>query len=450
VSTNGNYFNIDRRLTLTLALLIALILGGNGLVIAQFERARLQTDRLTGVSQQLIAVLRLQKGLLSFHQRLNELAQSKDAYRLIGEAKPLRAAILEQTQQTKSALAYLPSEFLIDPAFQTALDAFATTLPSQLDDIAGLAATGDWESVRLRLENDSKRMETATSSLVENIDRDLDEELPRAVANMRDVQRRILFIVPATAISTVLIAAFFGWAIARRILELRLEERVSERTRIARELHDTLLQSFQGVLLSFSAVTYLIRDRPAEAELALERVIGQARQAIVDGRDAVQGLRTSTVLVNDLAQTIRRLGEELAANKTRPNCPEFNLHVEGTAIDLAALVRDDVHRIASEALRNAFRHADAGRIEAEIFYDRRHFRLRVVDNGKGIDQKVLSGGGLSGHFGLAGLHERAKLAGGKLAIRSELGSGTEIELIIPASVAYSKWHAAGRSTSSGH
>src|SRR5882757_559526 len=275
-SPDGNTFDIGRRLTLTLALLIALILGGNGLVILQFERARLQTNRLTGVSQQLIAVLRLQESLLSFHQRLNELAQSEDAGRLVTEAKPLRTALLEQTRQTRSTLAYLPSEFRVDPAFLTALDTLEITLPSQLQDITALATAGDWEAVRLRLDNELKRIETTTSSLVKNIDRELDEELPRAVANMRDVQRRILLIVPATAISTVFIAAFFGWAIARRILELRLEERVSERTRIARELHDTLLQSFQGVLLNFSRVTYLIPDRP-DAKKVVEDVVEQAR-----------------------------------------------------------------------------------------------------------------------------------------------------------------------------
>src|SRR5258707_9909954 len=106
-SPDRNYVNIGRRLTLTLVLLIALILGGNGLVILQFERARLQTDRLTSVSQQLIAVLRLQEGLSSFHQRLNELARSKDAHRLLTEAEPLRAALFEQTRKTKSTLAYL-------------------------------------------------------------------------------------------------------------------------------------------------------------------------------------------------------------------------------------------------------------------------------------------------------------------------------------------------------
>jgi signal transduction histidine kinase len=281
-------------------------------------------------------------------------------------------------------------------------------------------------------------METTTSSLVESINAQLDEELPRAVINMRDVQRRILFVVPATAISTVLIAAFFGWAVARQIMEVRMEERVSERTRIARELHDTLLQSFQGVLLNFSAVTYLIRDRPAEAEKMLERIIGQARGAITEGRDAVQGLRSSTVISNDLAPAIGILAEQLAASQNPQNCPQFRVLVQGTPRNLAPVVRDDVHRIAGEALRNAFRHARARNIEAEILYDRHFIRLRVVDDGKGIDQKVLSGSGPSGHFGLAGLHERAKLIGGKLAIRSKLDSGTEVELTIPASVAYRK------------
>jgi len=446
-SPDGNYFNIGRRLTLTLALLIALILGGNGLVILQFERARLQTDRLTGVSQQLIAVLRLQESLLSFHQGLNELTQSKDAHRLATEATPLRTALLQQAQQTRSTLAYLPSEFL-DPAFMTALDTIEITLPIQLQDVTALAASGDWEAVRLRLDTELKRIETTTSALVKSIDRDLDEELPRAVANMRDVQRRILFVVPATAMSTVFIAAFFGWAIARRLLELRLEERVNERTRIARELHDTLLQSFQGVLMKFSAVTYMLQDRP-EAQKMLEVVIEQARRAVIEGRDAVQGLRSSTVVTNDLARAIITLGEELAAGNTGENSPEFRVHVEGASVALAPIVRDEVHRIAVEAVRNAFLHAQAGRIEVEIRYERRRFRLRVLDNGKGIDQKVLGASGRSGHFGLPGMQERAKLAGGKLAVLSRLGSGTEAELTIPASVAYAKSPPAGRSASSG-
>ena len=112
--------------------------------------------------------------------------------------------------------------------------------------------------------------------------------------------------------------------------------------------------------------------------------------------------------------------------------------MEGKSRDLAPLVRDDVHRIACEAVRNAFRHAQASRIEVEIHYERRQFRLRVVDNGKGIDQLVQGEGGRPGHFGLPGMQERAKLVGGKLAVLSRRESGTEVELTIPAALAYTK------------
>jgi signal transduction histidine kinase len=193
--------------------------------------------------------------------------------------------------------------------------------------------------------------------------------------------------------------------------------------------------------MKFHAVTYMLMDRP-EAQKTLETAIEQARQAITEGRDAVRGLRSSSVVTNDLARAIGALGEELAAqpssDRVGQNCPEFGVRVEGTPRDLAPLVRDEVYRIATEALRNAFRHAQAGRIEVKIRYDRRRLWLRVQDNGKGIDPNVLSGGGRAGHYGLPGMRERAKLLGGKLAVWSEPQSGTEAELTIPASVAYLK------------
>ena len=229
---------------------------------------------------------------------------------------------------------------------------------------------------------------------------------------------------------------------------MRLEERVNERTRIARDFHDTLLQSFQGVLMKLSGVVYRIKD-PPEAKEQLETIVEQARQAVTEGRDAVQGLRSSTVVTNDLVRAISTLGEELAAGHTGQNCPEFRVHAEGTSRDLVPLVRDEVHRIACEAVRNAFRHAQAGRIEVEIRYDRREIRVRVLDNGKGFDQKVPAEGARPGHFGLPGMQERAKLVGGKLAVLSRLDSGTEIELTIPATFAYVKSGGASRKMSSG-
>jgi signal transduction histidine kinase len=217
---------------------------------------------------------------------------------------------------------------------------------------------------------------------------------------------------------------------------IRLEERVGERTRVARELHDTLLQSFHGLLLRFQAATNLLPERPAEARKTLESAIDQAAQAITEGRDAVQGLRLSTVVASDFALTINTLGQELASGETNPNATEFHVEVEGAPQNLHPILRDEVYRIAGEAMRNAFKHAHAQRIEVEIRYDERQLRLRVRDDGKGIDVKHVDGDGYAGHYGLRGMRERAKLMGGKLSVWSELDSGTEVELSIPASRAY--------------
>ena len=102
------------------------------------------------------------------------------------------------------------------------------------------------------------------------------------------------------------------------------------------------------------------------------------------------------------------------------------------------ILRNEAYRIASEAICNACRHSGATRIDVEICYDVRQLRVRVKDNGKGVDQKILDGGGREEHYGLPGMYERAKLAGGKLTVGSRPESGTEIELIIPASIAYAK------------
>ncbi|PWU01422.1 MAG: hypothetical protein C5B51_22780 [Terriglobia bacterium] len=229
----------------------------------------------------------------------------------------------------------------------------------------------------------------------------------------------------------------------RRQFAISLEARVGERTRIARDLHDTLLQSFQGVLLKFHAVMFALPDRPAEARKALESAIEQARAAIAEGRDAVQGLRSSAVLRNDLARAITTFGEALASDHDGNSAPDFRVHVEGTSRDLEPLIRDEVYRIAGEALRNAFRHAGARRIEVEIHYEKSLLRMRIRDDGKGIDPQVMSAGGRGGHHGLPGMRERAELVRGKLAVWSELHSGAEIELTIPAAVAYAKGQKAG-------
>jgi signal transduction histidine kinase len=217
-------------------------------------------------------------------------------------------------------------------------------------------------------------------------------------------------------------------------LTLRFEERLAERTRIARELHDTLLQSFQGLMLHFQAVDHLLP--PGQAKEALEKALDRADRAIIEGRDAIQNLRSASTITNELGQAMVALGEEFnGAGDGQSTSPALHVSMEGTPRELHPILRDDVYRIAREALRNAFLHAQASKIEADITYSARLLRLRIRDDGKGIDPKLLNVG-REGHWGLQGMRERAEQIGARLDIWSETGAGTEIELRVPGSIAY--------------
>ena len=218
--------------------------------------------------------------------------------------------------------------------------------------------------------------------------------------------------------------------------EISLETRVRERTRIARELHDTLLQNFQGLLLRFQSVLKILPERPLEARRRLHSALDQAAAAITDARDAIQGLRFLAAETGDLARAITAVGEELKAQRRDPDAPVLLVEVEGAPRPLNPVVRDEAYRIAVEALRNAFRHARARHIAVEIRYGEGQFRLRVRDDGKGLDEQDVERAAAAGHFGLAGMRERAESVGGRLEARSRIDSGTEVELSIPAAIAY--------------
>ena len=239
-----------------------------------------------------------------------------------------------------------------------------------------------------------------------------------------------------TISALVLLWVAYQWRLRQlqHQFELTLEARVDERTRVARDLHDTLLQSFHGVLLRLQTVSQLMRERPIEAQEKLDSTIDEVAEAITEGRDAVQGLREAASEENDLALSISTLGEELATNSTVER-PTLRVAVEGAACNLHPIVRDEIYRIAAESLRNAFQHAHARQVEVEIRYDDEQFRLRVRDDGKGIDPSILSGQSNRGHYGLPGMRERATLIGGKLTVWSEVNAGTEVELWVPASSA---------------
>jgi signal transduction histidine kinase len=211
--------------------------------------------------------------------------------------------------------------------------------------------------------------------------------------------------------------------------QARLGERLEERGRIARELHDTLIQSVDGLMLRLQ--TALDEPNPERSHQMIEKALDSADEVMYEGRQRVQALRTDATLFNELSVALASYGNELAQDRSIA----FSVALVGSSRPVDAFVRDEAFRIGREALGNAFQHSDAKRVEAEITYDRAQLRMRVRDDGMGIDQTVLHGG-KPGHYGLAGMRERAQTIGGQLAIWSRPGAGTEIDLAIPARVAY--------------
>jgi signal transduction histidine kinase/ligand-binding sensor domain-containing protein len=212
-------------------------------------------------------------------------------------------------------------------------------------------------------------------------------------------------------------------------MQIRFDERMDERTRVARDLHDTLLQRFQGLMLHLQTVDNILP--PGKAKDRLEQALQRADQAIIEGRNAVHDLRLSATTTNDLAEAVRAVGDELAPQGS----VGFRVMVEGNARDLHPIVRDEIYRIAREALGNAFRHARAKQIEVEITYAQRSLRLRIRDDGGGIPPDMLDKG-RPGHYGLPGMRERASRIGAEFEIWSGQGVGTEIDLSIRSSMAY--------------
>jgi PAS domain S-box-containing protein len=211
--------NIGPRLTLCFLSIILALLLGNAVLLWQFHQARAQAERLGGVDQELIAVLQTHISLMSFYERLDALAHSESTDDLLNEAETIRNALLQNSRRTRNALSELPPQVQIDPALLPTLLTIQDTLPAELEGIIALAQSRDWEAVRLRLSNQVRPLESRSEQLVENIDREVGKERAQAVLNITGVQRKILIIVPITAMLTLLFAAFLGLAVTRSITQ---------------------------------------------------------------------------------------------------------------------------------------------------------------------------------------------------------------------------------------
>ena len=200
--------NIGPRLTLCFAFIILAMLVGNAVALWQFQIVRGQAERLRGVDQMLILVLQAHTNLMSFYERLDSFAHSEDTAQLVREAEPLRTALLEDSRRTRNAFSSLPGEVQPDPTLLPALEAIQGALPAQLEAITSLATSSDWEAVRLRLANQVRQLESSMSALVKNIDGEVGKQRAEALFNIEQAQHRILLVVPATAVLTLLFAIF--------------------------------------------------------------------------------------------------------------------------------------------------------------------------------------------------------------------------------------------------
>jgi signal transduction histidine kinase len=460
-----------------------LMIAADAVALWQLRQLADHLEMLNDADKASSAIVRLHLDVNSFSGRVVALTRNHDTRQFASEAASLRETFLRHVGDAEQVLSSSP-EMVQAALISSTLKTLKTTLPSQIDSEIELAKAEDWSAIQLRSTGQIQDLIDLSSSLVEGVEERALQQRARVTEETEEVRHRLFIVVPVAWLLTLVAAAALGWYLTRTItvplselttaarslargdfqrevnvngddelailgkafnhaarqlrnqFEMTLEARVAERTRIARELHDTLIQSFHGLLLRFHTVSQLLPAQPAKAKESLDSAIERAAQAITEGRDAVQGLRESTVETNDLARSVNTIGEELVAHPPNREAPAFRVSVEGESRDLHPIQRDEIYRIAAEALRNAFLHAEARQIEVEIRYDSQQFRLRVRDDGKGVSAAVLSAQGREGHYGLPGMRERAKLIGGKLVIWSEPGAGTEVELRIPAGAAY--------------
>lgn len=254
---------------------------------------------------------------------------------------------------------------------------------------------------------------------------------------------QVTFEIPPTLTQTgwfklILLMAtlLFGWLLHRLRLHIALrrlaatfEARTAERERIARDLHDTLLQSVQGLILIFSGIVKRIPNgEPLKGRM--KDALDFAAEVMDEGRDKVQGLRTVVAEHNELTVILEDFGRRMADQYMA----SFTMQILGRARPLHTSVHDELLMIGREAIRNAFAHANPSEINVELMYSEQGVELSVKDDGCGIDSDLQMG--RPDHWGIQGMHERAVQLGASLELSSAKDQGTTWRLRIAARLAY--------------
>ena len=369
------------------------------------------------------------------------------------------------------------SEIAQDAFTSSTLKTLKATLPTQIDSEIELANAGDWPAIQLRLTGQIQDLIDLSSSLVEGVEERAFQQRATVNEQTEQVRHRLFIVVPAAWMLTLFVAAALGWYVTRTItvplseltlgaealarrdfqhqvnvagndelavlgkafnhaarqldnqFETTLEVRVAERTRIARDLHDTLLQSFHGLLYRFQAARLMFPERMEEGIQSLDAALVRTEQALEESRNSIQGLRLGLSAESELDQILIVTSQELASGQHtgEDGSPQFKVIVEGERQILSPIIQEEIGQIARELIRNAFRHARAHEIEAELRYDTDVFCLIVRDDGKGIAPEILRDGGCAGHWGMPGVHERARGIGARLEFRSQAGAGKQYD-----------------------
>ena len=337
-------FNIGRHLALCFALLIGIMVACDGVLLWQLREVRSQVELLKGVDGELIEVLRVHGELFSFYERLGLAARSEDQDRLITVSEALRSGVLDETQRTEAAFRHLPSGVKVDETVLPTIETIENTLLSHLDAIRALAASGEWAAVQGRTDKQVQRLEFLSSQLVKDVARDVEEQRTQAAFNIALIEHRIVFTAIVTGFVTLFTAAFFGWATALRIIELRGEARAE------REQAEEALRQAQADLTRANRVSSM-----GELTASLAHEVNQPiAAAITDANTCLRwlsrdqpDLEEARAAASRIVQDGRRAGE--IVNRVRLLFKKGTLQPE--LVDLNEIIREMMLILHSEGTK---------------------------------------------------------------------------------------------------
>ena len=332
--------NIRRHLVLCFVFLILMMVICDGVLLWQLRQVRSQVELLKGVDAELIEVLRVHGDLFSFYTKLGFAARSEDRDQLMIVSEELRSGVLEEAKRTEAAFSHLPPEVKVDETIFPTIETIENTLPSHLDAIKTLAASGEWAAVRDRTDKQIQRLEFVTSQLVKEVARSVEEKRTQAASNIAVVERRIVFATVVTGFVTLFTAVFFGWATAQRIMMDMTERKRSEEA----------LREAQANLARVSRVTTMGEltaslaheiKQPIAAAVTNARTclrwLGRDQPDVAEGREAAARIIKDVTRASDIISSISVMFKKGALQRQ--------------AVDVNELIREMIVLLRSEANR---------------------------------------------------------------------------------------------------